>query len=458
MNGKCSNGDSCETKDDCKTSESDESGGDEGAGGKSDESDESGGDEGAGGRSDSDENECIEGMCENGNTCRTKDDCKDPERFEYIKQTYEEYFPTTEASQSSPIILQTIPHYSFSNYYTLNKHNHHHVGPHHPISTHPGIHEHLPLEIPVTQANGFGLSPIRPPIPSENDLFQRLKSLPPISKQSTSTHNIPPTTQVVQGFTNPQTFSDPNVFNTNDVGTSKFFGESQSVTGNDLRAMFDANLAPKKYYSTTKQAKNLYPPKSHPTSVPTLPPSIPTGSIIHFEDYGIRLRQPKSYNPKFPTSVADKLPPISIKNHGSYGLHNNAPIDFHGPSPPSPHPIMFDLGNYGTDPDNILPHLLPPHMKIIKMNPQSFNVGYQSNDVGKSNQIKRPLVRFQYIHHIGPKKEQNTDAKDNSEEDYPAYKIPGPPYQHHTVPLEKQKKRKGKLFQFKNIVKRLLGR
>ena len=95
---------------------------------------------------------------------------------------------------------------------------------------------------------------------------------------------------------------------------------------------------------------------------------------------------------------------------------------------------------------------------FIKTTPQSFNVGYQSNSFQEQNNVKKPLVRFQYIHHIGPQKEENPETKNESGEEYPAYKIPGPPYNHHTVPLEKQKKRKGKLFQFSNIVKRLLGR
>ena len=451
MDGKCENGEACKNDDDCK-SDSDEEGSEEKAGGKSD-SDEEGSEEMAGGRSESMENECVEGKCRNGETCKKKDDCKTPERFEYIKQTYEEYFPSEATTDSSsPIILQTIPHYSFSNYYTLNKHNHHHsaphssIAPHHPFFTNSGIQEHLPLEIPESRVKGFTYSSIHPPIPSENDLYQRLKSLPPIFRHATQ-NNLPPN-QLLSGLTNQQSTSK---YNLNTVGSAQIFEDPRTVVGNDLNGLVEANLAPKKYYSTTKQAKNLYPTK-HQFS------TVPTGSVLRFEDYGIRLRQPKAYSPKLPSSVADKLPPISIKNHGTYGLYNNIPTEFDTPLTPAPPSSIFDFGKVGANPDGILPHLLPPHMQLIKTNPHSFNVGYQSNDFLKKNNIKRPLVRFQYIHHIGPQKEENKDANDVSDDDYPAYKIPGPPYNHHSVPLEKQKKRKGKLFQFKNIVKRLLGR
>ena len=475
MDGKCQNGEACKKDDDCE-SDSDEEGSEEMAGGRSEkctdgrcengetckkdddcksDSDEEGSEEMAGGRSESMENECIDGKCENGETCKKKDDCKSPQRFEYIKQTYEEYFPaeaTTDSSQSSPIILQTIPHYSFSNYYTLNKHNHHHsaphsiIGPHYPFFSQSGIQEHLPLEIPESRAKGFTYSSIHPPLPSENDLYQRLKSLPPLFRHAAQ-NNLPPN-QLLSGLTNQQTTSN---FNLNTVGSAQIFEDPRTVVGNDLNGIVEENLAPKKYYSTTKQAKNLYPSK-HQIS------PVQTGSVLRFEDYGIRLRQPKAYSPKHPSSVADKLPPISVKNHGTYGLYNNIPTEYEAPLTPAHPSSMFDFGKVGANPDSILPHLLPPHMQLIKTNPQSFNVGYQSNDLLKKNNIRRPLVRFQYIHHIGPQKEEDKDASDGSDDDYPAYKVPGPPYNHHSVPLEKQKKRRGKLFQFKNIVKRLLGR
>ena len=443
-------------------SDEDEEGGDEMAGGNSDE-DEEGGDEMAQGNSDESANECIDGKCENGETCKKKDDCTSPQRFEYIKQTYEEYYPaeaTTESSQSSPIILQTIPHYSFSNFYTMNKHHHHHsvppssIGPQHlpDYVHHSGIREHLPLELPGTHLKRYPYSPFHPPIPSENDLYQRLKSLPPIFRHSNT--NLPHQNQVTSGFSNQQGITDVNVLHLNEIGSSQQLGDHQSIIGNlvqDTRDIDLTNRAPKKYYSTTKQAKNLY------SSTPDFP-SVPSGPIYRFEDYGIKLRQPKSYNPKFPSSVADKLPPISIKNHGAYGLYNNAHTEYEGHPHPTPPSAMFDFGKYGTNPESILPHLLPPHMHMIKTTPQSFNVGYQSNSFQEQNNVKKPLVRFQYIHHIGPQKEENPETKNESGEEYPAYKIPGPPYNHHTVPLEKQKKRKGKLFQFSNIVKRLLGR
>ena len=87
----------------------------------------------------------------------------------------------------------------------------------------------------------------------------------------------------------------------------------------------------------------------------------------------------------------------------------------------------------------------------------------------------KPIVRFQYIHHSGPHEQTETYHEPEEEypvykvptpptydepedEDYPAYKIPGPPYHHHNVPIEKQKKRKGKLFKLSSILKKFLGR
>ena len=180
-----------------------------------------------------------------------------------------------------------------------------------------------------------------------------------------------------------------------------------------------ASLLPKQYYATTRQAKNLY------STAPVFP-SVTTASIYRLEGNGNEYRQPKAYDSGFPTSVADKLPPISTKSHGKYGLYNNAPTDYDVPPPPptyssaydlpSPPPASFPLGRYGTAPHDILPNLLPPHMYIIEnRQPPPTKVEYKSNSFYGQSKLE-PVVRFHYIHHTGPQKSNTKKGKYNYED------------------------------------------
>ena len=459
-------------------SDEDEDGGDEMAGGNSDE-DEEGGDEMAGGTSkdilcEDEEDDNVVMFCDENeeggeedamvvindqnDRCKGKRNKKrrqcqpkpDDRRFEYTKQIYEEYLPyyTPESYEQPKIILQTVPQYSFRNYYTLNKHNHHHFPQTQTHSSHDShigtaMREHLPLEIPETSVNGYSSSQRYPPSPSNDDLFERLKSLPTLYRYP-STNDKPYSPVSSVSYLQNHGITENNQLHLNGYTSSPLSGDP--ILGHNLQDIVD--VAPKKYYSVTKQGKNLY-------SSSPLFPSGNRASMYHSVGYGNEPRQPKSYNSRLPTSVIDKLPPISITNHGAHGIYSDAPTAYDSPPPELSLQESFPFGNYGADPDDILPHLLPPHMHIFENSSPSPKNGYQSNTFSKRGKELKPLVRFQYIHHSG---HQGNDESDENEEQYPAYKIPGPPYQHHSVPLEKQKKRKGKLFKFSNILKRLLGR
>ena len=483
-------------------SDEDEDGGDEMAGGDSDE-DEDGGDEMAGGDSDKDDDggdEMASGnnmdkICENGNdynnnavlicnqegargevipygnSSRNKKClviCNDDrnKRFEYTHEIYEAYLPTsqtTESSKPSPVILQTVPHYTFSNFYTLNKHNHHHLFDNPHLGT--PVREHLPLDYPASLDEVYNYRNVQPPKPSKHDLYQRIRSLPTLFRYP------PPNENHILTHSSPPTYHKTG----SDFIHNSGFDHSSSLLDARLKhnvqeyPVPSITIPPKTYYSTTKERNNLYPS-------PSLFPKHTPEPVYRFENFEDESRKPKSYDSGFSTSVYDNLLPISIKNHGiNYGMHNKEVAPYHIPTPTSLVTDPFSVGK-GFDLQEILPHLLPPHMTVIQGNKwiPPLKVDHQTNSFHRQQKMK-PIVRFQYIHHSGPHEQKETYHEpeeeypankvptphtydEPEEEDYPAYKIPGPPYHHHNVPIEKQKKRKGKLYKLSSILKKFLGR
>ena len=80
-----------------------------------DDDEEEGGEEMAAASDDGDEEE------EGGDEMSEEKDEDKESRFLFSKQIYEEYEPRKSATKQ-PIILQTTPHYSFSNFYSLHRH------------------------------------------------------------------------------------------------------------------------------------------------------------------------------------------------------------------------------------------------------------------------------------------------------------------------------------------------
>lgn len=58
-------------------------------------------------------------------------------QLEFTHHIYEEYMPALPSESKPPIIIQTVPHYEISNYYSLSKHSHDGAGPH-PHEQYPG--------------------------------------------------------------------------------------------------------------------------------------------------------------------------------------------------------------------------------------------------------------------------------------------------------------------------------